>query len=342
MSRVRILRAGLCSTVQDRGRRHLGYLGIPISGAMDLLSHELANRLVGNPGGAATVEMTLTGDEMEFVDDTLIAITGADMQPVISHGQDFPQTVAQHCPIVVRSGGRIRFQAARRGCRCYVAIAGGVDVPVVLGSRSTLLRAAFGGHSGRMLITGDELPIGDAFESSALLVKRLMRDARPALPVLQPTWFVRPEELPNSNIATLRMIPGSHTSLLTEAVRENFQDISFVVSAQSDRMGFRLTGHRLTLTEHEELQSEGVTPGTIQLPSDGNPILLMADCAPTGGYPRVGHVISADLGLAAQLQPGQPVRFVTVSMEQAQLLFRQQRHRLDKSILGMELIEDRS
>ncbi len=375
MSRVRILRAGLCTTIQDRGRKHLRHLGIPVGGAMDLLSHELANRLVGNPGNAATLEMTLTGDEIEFVDDPLrraaeyelpavgrtllpvadfdgqncpsygktvsaarlIAITGADMQPVISHADGSQRAVAQHCPIVIRSGGRIRFQAARRGCRCYVAIAGGINVPIVLGSRSTLLRAAFGGHCGRMLAAGDELPIGDVSESSGCLMEFLTQDSEQTSPIWQPRWFVRPEELPNSDIATLRIVPGSHASWLITSEWGNLQDIHFVVSSQSDRMGFRLTGRQLTMTQREELQTEGVAPGTIQVPPDGNPILLMADCAPTGGYPRIGHVITADLGIAAQMRPGQSVRFVAVTMEQAQILVRQQRDRLNRSITGMQL-----
>lgn len=337
MSRIRILRAGLSTTIQDRGRKHRRHLGIPVGGAMDLMSHDLANSLVGNPDDAAALEMTLTGDEIEFPHDTLIAITGADMQPVISHADGTQRAVAQHCPIVVRSGGRIRFQAARRGCRCYVAIAGGMNVPVVLGSRSTLIRAAFGGQCGRRLVAGDELPTGDVPGPSRSLLNALIHDAPPASPVLQPRWFVRPEELPNSDIATLQIIPGSHTSSLSKAEWENLQDINFVVSSQSDRMGFRLTGHKLTMTKREELQSEGVAPGTIQLPPDGNPILLMADCAPTGGYPRIGHVITADLGSAAQMRPGQSVRFVSITIEQAQMLVRQQRDRLNASILGMQL-----
>ncbi|HQZ64325.1 MAG TPA: biotin-dependent carboxyltransferase family protein [Planctomycetaceae bacterium] len=337
MTRIRILRAGLSTTVQDRGRTHLRHLGVPVGGAMDLLSHDLANRLVGNPAEAATLEMTLTGDEIEFVDDTLIAITGADTQPEMSHPDSHRLALAQHCPIVVRSGGRIRFQAARRGCRCYVAIAGGINVPVVLGSRSTLLRAALGGHCGRIVAAGDELVTGDVLGPSQSLIKTLIHVAPPSSEVLQPHWLVRPEELPHSDIATLRIVPGSHASWLTKAEWENLQDINFVVSSKSDRMGFRLTGHQLAITHPEELQSEGVVPGTIQVPPDGNPILLMADCAPTGGYPRIGHVITADLGIAAQMRPSQSVRFVTVTMEQAQTLVRQQRNRLNTSILGMQL-----
>ena len=332
MIRIRIIRPGLCSTVQDRGRPGFRHIGVPPGGAMDTMSHELANRLVGNSIDAAAIEMTLTGDEIEFANDGLVSITGADMAPTLHDNIERSQPVAQHCPIVIPAGSRIRFQTARRGCRCYLAFAGGVDVPIVMGSRSTSLRAAFGGHCGRMLTAGDDLAIGTPSETGRQTFERLsVLESGSGRPV-HPHWFVRPIELPNPDMATLRIVAGTHTPWLSRSGLERLLDVAFRISSQSDRMGYRLTEQRLELERREELLSEGSIPGTIQLPPDGNPILLMADCAPTGGYPRIGHVISADLGIAAQLRPGQLVRFAMVTLAQAQDFFRQQRLMLTKAL----------
>ena len=338
MNRIHIIRSGLCSTVQDLGRAGFRNIGVPVGGAMDTLAHELANRLVGNPVDAATIEMTLTGDEIEFPDDTLIAITGADMSPTLLDNRDVSKPVAQHRPILIPAGTRIRFEAARRGCRCYLAVAGGIDVPVVMGSRSTALRATFGGHCGRMLAAGDDLAIGAPSEASGRTIERLSAERSDTRRPIEPHWFVRPIDLPNPDTATLRIVAGTHTSWLSPSGLERLLDAAFRISSQSDRMGYRLTDQRLDLEHREELLSEGVIPGTLQLPPDGNPILLMADCAPTGGYPRIGHVISADSGIAAQLRPGQLVRFELILLNQAQTEFRQQRLTLRKALRMAELM----
>jgi len=330
MNRLRILRSGLCSTVQDLGRARFRHLGLPCGGAMDRMSYELANQLVGNSEDAATIEMTLTGDEIQFMDETLIAITGAAMEPVMIVDGEVSQTVMQNRPALLAAGTVIRFPAARRGCRCYVAIAGGVDVPVVMGSRSTLLRAGFGGHCGRTLMAGDDLPVGIPTNAGREICDRLR--ASSSMSVIQPHWFVRPVPLPTLNTATLRIIAGAQAPLLKSKSRERLLTTGFRVSSQSDRMGYRLAGQPLELDRCEELLSEGVVAGTLQLPPDGNPILLMADCAPTGGYPRVGHVISADMGIAAQLRPGQDVSFSMVSIDEAQRLFLEQRQTLHNTL----------
>ncbi len=332
MNRLHIIRVGLCSTVQDLGRARFRHLGVPLGGAMDRMAHELANRLVGNSEDVATIEMTLTGDEIRFADDTLIAVTGAEMDAVAISDGEVAQEVAQNCPVLISARSVIRFQAARRGCRCYFAVAGGIDVPVVMGSRSTLLRAEFGGHCGRALVAGDELVSGVPADASRDICSRL--SAASSTAVTQPSWFVRPVELPNTEAATLRIVAGAHTPLLKSLSLDRLLDARFRVSSQSDRMGYRLTDQQLAFDRCEDLLSEGVVSGTLQLPSDGNPILLMADCAPTGGYPRIGHVISADMGFAAQLRPGQIVRFEMVSLDEAQRLFVEQR-RTFKNALTM-------
>ncbi len=335
MNRMRIIRAGLCSTVQDLGRAEFRHLGVASGGAMDRLSHELANSLVGNSANFATIEMTLKGDEIQFTEDTLIAITGADMEPVAISNGAVSQAVKQNCPVLISAGTEIRFQAARRGCRCYLGIAGGIDVPAVMGSRSTLLRAGFGGHCGRALFAGDELVSGLPTEVGRGICRQL--SASSSTPVTQPRWFVRPVELPNTDATTLRIVAGAHMPLLKTDSRERMLDADFRVSSQSDRMGNRLTDQLLALDRCEELLSEGAVAGTLQLPPDGNPILLMADCAPTGGYPRIGHVISADMSRAAQLRPGQRVNFSLVSLDAAQQLFLQQRRIFDHALTMAKL-----
>ena len=338
MNRIHIVRSGLCSTVQDRGRPGFRHSGVPQGGAMDSMAHELANQLAGNSIDAATIEMTLTGDEIEFVDDSLVAITGADMAPTLHDNSERSQPVAQHCPTVIPAGSRIRFQTARHGCRCYLAIAGGIDVPVVMGSRSTVLRAAFGGHCGRMLTAGDDLALGTPSETARQTFERLSAFRSGSGRTVHPHWFVRPVELPNPDTATLRIVAGTHTPWLSRSGLERLLDSAFRISSQSDRMGYRLIDQRLEFERREEMLSEGVIAGTIQLPPDCSPILLMADCAPTGGYPRIGHVITADLGIAAQLRPGQLVRFAMVTLDQAQVFFRQQRLMLTKALIMADVM----
>lgn len=324
---VRVLRSGLSSTIQDLGRPNLRHYGVPVGGALDRPSHELANRLVGNLANAATVEMTLTGDELEWPNSGLIAITGADMSPVISNEGIDNTRVPQHCPVMIRAGTRIRFGAARRGCRCYLAVAGGFDVPVVMGSRSTYLRAGVGGVHGRALKMGDEIQLGDFKEHAS----------HPGTGSDQsfsaPPWFIRTIDLPSASTVVLRTLRGSHFTRMTDESQSSFLHDEFEITPQSDRMGYRITGPRLRLEVVDELSSEGLVCGTIQLPPDGNPILLMADSAPTGGYHRIGQVITADISLAAQLRPGQSVAFREVSLPEAQQIAAQQRQMLENALL---------
>ncbi len=372
MNVVRVLKAGLSSTIQDLGRPGFRHFGVAVCGAMDRLSHELANRLVGNSPTLATIEMTLLGDELEWSRDSVVSITGADMSPVMMLlGSNCELPVPCQTAIVIAAGTRLRFHNARRGCRTYVAVAGGFDVPVVMNSRATYLKAAIGGFHGRTLKAGDELPV--AFPTSQCsddysecFGERQKMDRRPIVeqtsqrlmddwnnrftmvkPLVRlvlnrtsefPSWFVRPVELPNSQIATLRVVRGSHFDCLTHDSQHDFITNAFQVSPQSDRMGYRLSGPSLDLAQPLDLLSAGTALGTIQLPPDGNPILLMADSAPTGGYPRIAHVISADLPNASQLRPGQEVRFEEVSIEHAQLLYRRQRNDLQKAIVMNNLL----
>lgn len=336
MSIVRVIRAGLSTTVQDLGRPGFRQFGVPAGGAMDRFSHELANRLVGNAPTAATLEMTLSGDELEFTSKTCIAISGGDFSPVATTTAA-PRSLAVPCntPITVPAGTRIRFQTARRGCRCYLAVTGGFDVPEVMGSRSTLIRAQLGGLQGRALKSGDELLVGHSPD-----VSELRNDTNDNTAISFPAWFVRPLDFQFGDIADLRVVRGEHFEMMSVESQHRFRDEVFAITPQSDRMGYRLNAAQLTLADTSDMVSEGTATGTIQLPPDGYPILLMADSAPTGGYRRIAHVISADLPLAAQMRPGQSLRFVETTMNEARRLFQQQRADLDRALVMTRLISE--
>lgn len=322
MSRqVRVLRAGLMTTVQDLGRPATRHWGVPVGGAMDQLSHRLANRLVGNPDNAATLEMTLTGDVLQWEQDAVIAITGASLRVVMESSHGSAKLLIPGRPWLVPSGSRIQFGTVQRGCRSYVAIAGGWDVPEVLGSRSTLLRSQFGGHCGRSLRAGDTL----SYPAHNTTIPRSDR-------TVTDDWYVQLLQPPAATGTSLRFLPGTHFQRLTSESQRLMQQTEFEVRAESDRMGYRLQGPSLQFSEFLQIRSEAVLPGTLQMPPDGQLLLLMSDCAPTGGYPRVGHVISADLSIAAQLKPGDHFSLCEVSLLEAQAALRLQEQQLEGAL----------
>ena len=218
MSIVKVIRAGLSTSIQDLGRPGLRHFGIPVGGAMDRLSCELANRLIGNVPEAAALEMTLSGDELEWTDDSLIAITGADLTPVVSGGLEAGRAVPQHTPVLIRGGTRISFQTARRGCRCYLAIAGGFDAPLIMGSRATYLRARVGGFNGRTLQRGDELPVGQPGRDVNTFTESLGLGLRDQSALSAPSWFVRPLDLPSQLTVMLRVLRGTHFDFKFSAI----------------------------------------------------------------------------------------------------------------------------
>ena len=303
---------GLLTTVQDLGRRGYQHLGVGPGGAMDPVSHRLANLLVGNPPGAATLECTLAGPELRFEADALIAICGADLNPTVD---GIPLPLWR--PILMRAGVELRMGPALRGCRCYLALAGGFQVPRLMGSASTHLAAGFGGFLGRGLKAGDRLDAGPAPPSSYPGLRRRFHRSDAAFLALDwfPPWY---RELEFTRPATLRLIPGAHWEALTPAARHTLLTAEFQVAPASDRMGIRLAGPRLALDHSLEPISAGVATGTLQLPPDGAPILLMADRQTTGGYPRIGELATVDLPRAAQLGPGESLQFARTDLGAAQ------------------------
>lgn len=287
MSSVRVIRGGMLTTIQDSGRWGYQSRGVPVAGPMDPVSHRLANALVGNDRGAATLEVTLLGPELEFEDERVVAVTGADFEITLDG-----KPALAGAPFMVSAESRLRFGQRRRGARAYLAIRGGVAVPPVLGSRATHLISAMGGVGGRALKAGDRLPLG---------VAEVMRPtAAPLADRLVP--------LP-AHPARLRVLPGPQADAFATEAFSALQSAPYTVGQQSDRMGFRLEGPPLAHARGADIISDATPLGVLQVPASGQPILLMADRQTTGGYPKIATVISADLAVAGQLGPGDTIVF---------------------------------
>jgi len=313
---LRVVGAGLQTTVQDLGRRGHQRDGVPGGGAMDRSALRVGNALVGNDDGAAALEATLIGPAIIFGDPTLIALTGGDLEPTID-GSAVPLWRSIH----VHRGAKLGFGRPKLGCRTYLVVAGGIDVPMIFDSRSTYLRGQFGGYHGRALRPGEVLNTGDPSALSQSIADAVQGGgdgARPAIASWSAGHTLRTRY---SSEPVVRLIAGEHADLLAATSRTKLFSASFNISASSDRMGYRLEGVELPLRNPVELLSEGVAFGTVQLPPDGMPIVLMADRQTTGGYPRIGEVASIDLPLIAQLKPGDRLRFRPISVDEAQQLY---------------------
>ena len=318
---VRVEAPGLLSSLQDLGRTGFQHLGVGPSGAMDPVSHRLANLLVGNAPDAASLEITLAGPTLLFETEALVALCGADLSAAVD-GRPLPLWR----PLWLRAGVRLSFGAPLTGARAYLAVAGGFPAEPLLGSRSTNLAAGFGGFLGRALRKGDRLALAaqprDRYPGPLRVLRRSLSPFA-ALAWFAP-WF---QELSFSRPAILRFLPGPQWPELTPAARASFLEAVFRIGPSSDRMGLRLQGPVLALGRPREAISAPVATGTLQLPADGAPILLMADRQTTGGYPRLGEMASADLPAAAQLRAGESLRFLLETPEAARerLLARERR-----------------
>ncbi len=289
MGKIIVRRAGPLTTVQDLGRPRQRHAGIAPGGALDPLAARVANLLVGNPETAALLEITLGPAEFSCTDERVVALCGAEVHDSLGK------------PIRLSPNESLKLRAPRHGCRVWLAIAGGLAVPPVLGSCATDLRGGFGGWEGRALRDGDELPLGPA-------VSPLNFSGRTA-PWGAPTEWARTA----ARHPVLRVIPGAEWDDFAPATRTIFLHESYAVAAAADRMGARLAGPALPRLTNSELLSEAVAPGTIQVAHDGQPIVLLGDCQTIGGYPKIAHVITVDLPLAAQLRPNDIVRFQPVA-----------------------------
>ena len=302
---IKVRKPGLLTTIQDLGRPGYFHLGIPVSGAMDRFALRLANRLVGNDEGAAAFEAVFMGPELEFQDAAVVAVTGAELPPRVD-GEARPTWTSFR----VRAGQVLSFDFLKNGARAYIAVAGGIDTPPALGSRSTYLIGALGGLGGNALAAGDLVPVADG------------RAGREGLTV--------PENLRRLPAATaeLRVLPGLYWRLITEEAGRGFFADEWRVAPEADRMGYRFRGGRpLAFKQREQPFGAGADPsnivdgcypyGSIQVPGGTEPIVLHRDAVSGGGYFTIGAVISADMDLIGQLQPNTSIRFVRVDMATA-------------------------
>lgn len=309
---IMVVKPGWLTTVQDLGRYGYQQYGVPVSGAMDRRSCIVANRLVGNRDHDASLELTLKGPELLFQNEAVIAVTGGDLAPSVS-GIGVPLWTS----VLMKAGSRLTFGTRRAGARCYLAIAGGIDVPIVLGSRSTHVTSQTGGVKGRTLVQGDVLISGTPAPHQRSTIGLSVPEK------LRPTF---------STVVTLRIVPGPQQSSFSDQAIEVLTTNLYRLTSQSDRMGYRLEGPQLAHAGTDQWISDGTTIGALQIPPDSQPILLMADRQTTGGYPKIAVVISADLHLAGQLMPGDTVAFKMTTLPEAQAAMKVQWSELDQAI----------
>ncbi|MHB1683922.1 MAG: 5-oxoprolinase subunit C family protein [Bacilli bacterium] len=304
---------GILTTFQDRGRYGFQKYGVLVNGAMDMFALRVANILVGNSQDEAALEITLHGPSIELTEDITFAICGAQLSPMLNGS-----SVSEWRRISAKAGNLLSFGKPASGCRAYLAVAGGFDVPEVMGSRSTYLRGQIGGFEGRALKQGDELKVRQTDLKGSVL-KVAVLDENSGL-----DWFVSPTLFPAYGPhPVVRFIPGPDFRLFSAESQRLFGTESFKITPQSDRMGYRLSGPTLELASRQEKVSTAVTVGTIQVPPDGNPIILMADRQTIGGYPCIAQVIQVDVPVLAQLKPGDSLTFQEVTLELAQELWRE-------------------
>jgi antagonist of KipI len=295
MKVFQVLKPGFFTTVQDLGRFDYLRYGIPICGAMDSFSFIVANLLVGNHSNDAGLEMTLIGPELQALSEAQIAITGGTISPRINE-RDVPmwQTLS------IQEDDVLSFGKMESGCRAYLSVRGGVNTPLVLGSRSTYVRGGFGGIDGRQVKSGD---VVEGFRASPLMTEYVM-----------PGEFV-PQFMRNVKV---RVILGPQADMFTEMGMETFLSSAYKVTLEADRMGYRLDGPEIEHKTRADIVSDALLPGSVQVPKNGKPIVIMRDAQTTGGYAKIAVVITADVSVLGQARPNDIVEFVKVTMHQAQ------------------------
>lgn len=318
---IRVVRPGLLMTVQDLGRPGHQHIGLCPGGALDPLSLELANALVGNEAGAAALELTVAGPELQFERDTLVALAGAA----------FDADIPIERPVLVAQGSRLSIGHAERGARGYLAVAGGIAVEPVLGSRSTYLPGRFGGLQGRVVQRGDALPLVPeserlSHERFAALRHRRGNTVR---------WWIPPLTVPDRMPVVLHAIEGQHFADFDSSAQRAFFDAIWRVTPESNRMGCRLAGPPLVRAKKDQILSAPTGLGSVQVPAGGAPIALLADRQTTGGYPRIAEIASADVSRLAQIPPGGTLRFARCGLDMAAELRKDVRTRLETALQGI-------
>ena len=305
MNKIKILKSGLFTTIQDKGRWDYQKFGMSVAGAMDQFAMRVANMLVDNEEFCAVIETTFLGPEIEFFCDEVIAITGGDMSPKLNG-----ETVQMWTSLLVEEGDKLTFAGAKSGVRSYIAFSRALNVPEIMGSKSTFVRGNLGGFEGRKLDNGDEIPLGEreiASKGSFLSNKDT--------PIYQ-----------KDN--KIRVVLGPQDDYFTDEALNLFLNTSFQITSEADRMGYRLDGPKIGHKAGADIISDGIVFGSIQVPGHGSPILMMADRATTGGYTKIATVITPDLSTLAQMGPGASIRFEKTSIQQAQDIYKDYENKL--------------
>jgi len=298
LNKIEVGKPGLYTTIQDTGRTGYQQYGMTVSGAMDTFALQVGNLLVGNERTTAGIEVVVMGPELTFKDHTVIAVTGADLTPMIDH-----QPIAMWKSHRIKRGQTLQFGKPSSGTYAYVTVSGGIKTSDVMGSKSTYEKAAIGGMNGRPLEKGDSIPIGEGTLESAGRI-------------------LHPELIPNyEKSRPIRIIPGPDDEAFTQDGLKQFLTGTYRMSTKTDRMGAQLEGERIELADGGSRISDAVLPGTIQVPENGQPIVLFAERQPTGGYARIATVITEDIPRVAQRLPGKEVKFEAVSLTLAQQLY---------------------
>ena len=302
MTIMKILKPGMYTTIQDVGRYNYQKSGMSVAGGMDQFSLRVANILVGNKDSESCIEATLMGPEIEFKGDTLIAITGANLVPMINN-----VAVNMWCGVKVSTGDVLSFGTSKDGCRSYIAIESGIDVPEVMGSKSTYVKGKVGGFHGRILKRDDEINIGNTPRSNFKGILSL------------PTEFI-PTYIKDNIV---RVVMGPQDDYFTKEGINTFLNCSYEVTNQADRMGYRLAGTKIDHIEGADIISDGITMGSVQVPGHGAPIIMMADRQTTGGYTKIATVITPDINIVGQLKPGDSIKFKSIDIEEAHKIYKE-------------------
>jgi antagonist of KipI len=319
--KIIVTRQGFLTSVQDLGRTGYRQFGVSLGGALDVFALRVANLFVGNNESAAGLEITFGGLHLRFADERVVAWCGGEFDVRLG-----PAPLPAGHAGRLQANEELRFGPPQTGCRAWLAISGGIDVPIVLGSRATDMRANFGGLEGRALHDGDLLPLGARPASSTPATTRIGSWTAPH------DWVS-----PAKRDPILRFVRGADWDGFDAPTLQRLTSEFFAVSPDSDRMGIRLDGLELKGENNMDLISEAVAPGTIQVPPSGRPILLLQDCQTIGGYPKIAHVITVDLGIAAQLRAGDHVRFSEVSLADAHRLLLERERALERFGVGLSL-----
>ncbi|HCW54494.1 MAG TPA: KipI antagonist [Clostridium sp.] len=336
---ISVLKPGLLTTVQDSGRYGYQKSGIVVSGAMDIYDMKLANIAIGNDENEGVLEATMIGPSLKISKGELIAITGADISPTINKIK-----VPMGRPVYIKEDSILEFGQCKKGCRTYIAVCGGFDIKSVMGSISTYLRGKLGGLEGRALKKGDVLNVRPKSVTGENIIKKLVAGSKGIYDYSEfcaPHWYIRnysDYSKSNSKYKVVRAFEDRQYKNFGGESTEKFWNSEFVIDSKSDRMGYRLKGPKIIMDEKIEMISGEVSFGTIQIPSDGNPIILLADRATAGGYPKIAHVCDYDIQKLVQIKPGESIKFEKIDIKEAEKLYIERLKEIEELKKSIELI----